>query len=356
MVLRERAARGDSGGTTLSRLLILFRCVVTMVALWGRTSFGRRVVVLLRRWEPRVAWGGATIFLVLVALGAASSVPSVCGLCHSSQREAMAQSAHATATCYDCHLPDVWSLPERKLSELFGMYPRRILSGDTQISSRIADGACRRCHDQSRDGISRGGGLVVNHVECIVENRCVDCHGSVSHPDAVRWARSPSMDDCVACHVDSGVPSDCELCHEGRLREDLQQPGGFGVTHGPAWEQTHGMGNLGACAACHPEDKCISCHGTVIPHGEDVIRSHGEDATDGEDACFVCHARSFCDECHGLEMPHPDSFLPSHSELVGADGTNVCATCHRKYDCTNCHVRHTHPGTTDGWLGGDADG
>lgn len=42
---------------------------------------------------------------------------------------------------------------------------------------------------------------------------CATCHGDVANMDLVSQTRSLKMGDCVACHQETGAPTDCVDCH-----------------------------------------------------------------------------------------------------------------------------------------------
>jgi hypothetical protein len=208
------------------------------------------------------------------------------------------------------------------------------------------------CHEDEIVAILEIGGLRILHAACAPSpTSCGTCHNVVPHGPAVRWIREPVMDDCVGCHNEAGVTTECDICHEGRLTTERLSTGPWAVTHGPAWRSMHGLGDLRTCVTCHDEEKCRGCHEIELPHPRGFPLTHGADAIAHEDACLTCHdIASLCDPCHGLQMPHPDSFLPEHSGIASGLDDPVCATCHIREDCTDCHVAHTHPGRTDGSL------
>ena len=187
-------------------------------------------------------------------------------------------------------------------------------------------------------------GVSIVHAQCSKGRMCTDCHSDTAHGTAATWAKTATMEQCLDCHNADRVRSDCTSCHGARSQSSLMRSGQWVVTHGPNWKQTHGMGDLNTCAACHPANYCVRCHGISLPHGPDYIRIHPTAALTNRADCAVCHRRVFCDSCHGLPMPHPADFTPQHSTIVKQQGTSKCMRCHVQDDCTNCHVKHVHPG------------
>jgi hypothetical protein len=115
--------------------------------------------------------------------------------------------------------------------------------------------------------------------------------------------------------------------------------------HGPDWRQTHGLGNLKTCKACHEPDKCVGCHGMPIPHDPAFPGLHGQYVIErGTQECFVCHRQEACRGCHGIEMPHREDYLKTHTADVEKLGEKLCARCHDKSTCDDCHTQHAHPG------------
>lgn len=115
--------------------------------------------------------------------------PQACTNCHvmRGQYDSWIKSSHRTAaTCNDCHTPYNLAGKYRvKASNGFfhsvyfttGWFPDNIRI--TQSNHRVAEGACRRCHQnitQAMDGNAAHGdaeGL-----------QCTRCHGSVGHSEA----------------------------------------------------------------------------------------------------------------------------------------------------------------------------
>jgi hypothetical protein len=187
-------------------------------------------------------------------------------------------------------------------------------------------------------------GLSILHEQCAKGRMCIDCHSVTAHGSAVGWPKTFDMNMCLDCHNTDRVRSDCGLCHAEKTQTDRISSGEWAITHGPNWKQTHGMGDLKTCAACHPNDFCVRCHGIPLPHNADFIRTHPTFALTNSTDCAVCHQQSFCNDCHGLPMPHPADFTPQHSVIVKQQGAAKCLRCHVQDDCDNCHAKHVHPG------------
>ena len=289
---------------------------------------------------------------VLVIVVAAGSLPAVCSGCHGSLASAVERGTHASVSCYDCHLDNgAWGFPAQKNTELTRMYPTALSGAGLKRPARMtARSACLECHSDVLKGVTSGDGLSIKHRVCAPEATCDGCHSTVGHGDTVRWAMNPSMEDCVACHNEKNVSSECETCHTSEPAERRNIKGPWQVTHGPNWQKTHGMGDQSSCGTCHPSNFCEKCHGVPVPHGVDFGARHGAYAMKDKSACVTCHKseQKFCLECHGMEMPHPEEFTKQHSKIAKSTSDERCILCHVDTDCGQCHDYHVHPGGSEG--------
>lgn len=293
-----------------------------------------------------VAIGALSLFVLLniLGIGAVALAPERCLSCHDTAEEPLeVRESHASIECGACHGgPTVAGKADFAAREVYGMYLKLpVLSG--RRTAAVTDAACIACHDPARPP-SEVAALRINHQTCTEGSSCTDCHSRVAHGDAVEWSRSYDMFACVSCHMTEAISVECDVCHTERSREERIRTGSFAMTHGATWQKTHGMGDSLACAACHPADKCIGCHGPGVPHEAAFAKSHGAYAQLPDAQCTTCHRSEFCSDCHGTQMPHPTSFVGQHSKLVEDQGDTSCKTCHAESDCTTCHVMHIHPG------------
>ena len=295
------------------------------------------------RWA---AWAVLSVLLVLtVPVAVLAVAPVGCSSCHAEQAAVSegASPLHADASCASCHVgPTVLERVRFGYYQTFGMLLPVVSTQDSPVSL-VGDGACIECHDDL-GGVSTSSGLRIRHESCAEGSACAGCHSLVAHPDAVSWPSTYSMEACLECHSARQASNACESCHVGKLDRRFPTTGTFPITHGPNWQQTHGMGEMSTCAACHAGDFCESCHGPGVPHSARFVSVHALSANSRDARCLDCHARSFCDICHVYPMPHPEDFAPEHSRVVAADGDTQCGMCHAPEDCTNCHVLHVHPG------------
>ncbi len=270
-------------------------------------------------------------------------------MCHGPQVVAMASEAHASVTCYSCHLAaGVWSLPSQKAVEILRMYPRSVFSTPgAAVVTETSRHACLACHEAVLEETVSRRGIRINHSECAKGVSCDACHSTVGHGKASRRVSEPNMDDCVACHVRSEVSVACATCHVGKVEATRRKPGVWQVTHGRNWKKMHGMGDLQSCATCHPQGYCARCHLVDVPHPADFGRTHGAASVANPTSCPTCHVQAtFCDACHGMQMPHPQGFLQAHSKTAKSRQDVACKRCHSMTDCEQCHANHIHPGGT----------
>jgi hypothetical protein len=294
-----------------------------------------------------LVWSLAGIVVVLAIAFAVTAITLPgCTLCHRGTEfvDQTKASAHADVTCVRCHV-------ERGASPrvayayhmIFGMALRIAPTGSGPVAG-IADQTCLSCHSAVMTRVVTVNGLSIKHAKCANGRMCVNCHSDTAHGRAVKWIQTSQMNQCLDCHAAPQVRSNCTTCHANKSSEERIRSGEWVVTHGPTWRQTHGMGDLKTCAACHPDDFCVRCHGIPLPHEPSFLRTHPLSVPTHREDCAVCHRQTFCDGCHGLEMPHPNAFTKTHSALVKKQGNTLCLRCHIEDDCTNCHVRHVHPG------------
>ena len=288
----------------------------------------------------------ATAFALTVAAGVGSS-SGVCESCHRAVVVATEKSAHAAVPCSDCHAPGAEAVGFRA-DVILRMYPSKLLGGEPSGAVReTSRKACLTCHGSVLSAVTQAGprGLRINHAACATEATCDSCHSATAHGAEVRWVRGPVMEDCIACHREQAVTTECTVCHEGRNETERLATGPWQVTHGPKWRQTHGMGDLDSCVTCHPKDYCVRCHKVSVPHDERFGAQHGGIASADVKSCQGCHrSKRFCDACHGVPMPHPGGFLRRHSKDAKTVTNPACQRCHAVEDCRRCHERHIHPG------------
>ena len=216
--------------------------------------------------------------------------------------------------------------------------------------------ACATCHLTSGDGRVKtnlpGGHLLPagwyfgdahdeqwlkNHVavaqaddtgcnNCHAPKFCVDCHNGVSKPLKIHpnnWilthtiAARKNTPNCTSCHQSQNF---CVNCHKSMGVDGDKKPGNwsgkfkfhpdgwaaFGK-RGPNHHAWQAQRNIQACASCHTENTCLSCHATSGVRGGANV------------------------------SPHPPGFKGARCRVMKRMNPRVCAKCHTttsaQYNC-----------------------
>ena len=108
-----------------------------------------------------------------------SETPRFCGLCHSMkpQHSAWEHSAHRSARCIDCHLPNdnavnhyVWKTIDGN-KDVFYEFSGLREHDEIKLSThghKVLQANCIRCHETT-----------VSHID--TRRACVDCHRTAGH-------------------------------------------------------------------------------------------------------------------------------------------------------------------------------
>lgn len=273
--------------------------------------------------------------------GSYASASEDCASCHSDIHEQAQEWSHAEITCAECHVStEPFSKTRFGATVLFGMR-LHLIDPTGSPSVAVPKYRCTSCHEDLTGVL--GNTIKIDHNACAPNQNCVTCHSQAAH---LSEAASISMDmfECLNCHNGVNQTAECDTCHAGRVPQDRLKSGTFAVTHNTNWLNTHGMGSMKACSACHADNDCGKCHGVGVPHGYNFQLSHGEFGASASAQCQTCHTENFCNDCHGTEMPHPVGFKEVHAQTVTEQGKEDCMTCHAQSDCDTCHTMHIHPG------------
>lgn len=145
-------------------------------------------------------------------------------------------------------------------------------------------------------------------------------------------------DACKTCHT----PQSCLDCHLG--------PGRVAHIHPPGYVSYHALDALkdaGSCQGCHNAQQfCLDCHslaragqGPAAPapgvqfhpqgwvNGPGSPNKHGDEARRNLVACASCHREQDCVTCHSAINPHPPRFAASCAQRLRAN-PDTCARCH----------------------------
>ena len=358
--------------------------------------------------EERVSWPGPTDEVDNVTydhaehaqeLTAAGDAPLECASCHippGGERMAVADSVQLTscwgchegtdhqvdADCAVCHVPLAETGFDRSRIAVLPVpvdhEAGEFLDEVHGLRVREETARCATCHTQER--------CVACHVDSGIAEIAtfpaappgMDLPEATAHYNepathlADEWAythaAAASRRDCATCHTSN----DCASCHVAPLprvaatlpaRAAVTAPGVMLVAAAPdshdsffflEAHSTLSASGDAACATCHEERFCVSCHDGPVNggyHPPDFVARHTADAFGQDAECSNCHSsRAFCRECH-LEI----GLVPAGGARIGAgyhdDGPlwllrhgqaarqnlEGCVSCHRQVDCTQCH-------------------
>lgn len=141
----------------------------------------KRQSLLLKAGIYAGAAGAAVLFLVFGPphLIGVTETPKFCGLCHSMkpQHSAWEHSAHRSARCIDCHLPNdnavnhyVWKTIDGN-KDVFYEFSGLREHDEIKLSPhghKVLQANCIRCHEST-----------VAHID--QKRACIDCHRTAGH-------------------------------------------------------------------------------------------------------------------------------------------------------------------------------
>ncbi len=244
-----------------------------------------------------------------------------------------------------------------------------------QATSHKVDAPCTLCHVPLAES-----GLGLADIESISmpedhedEAFLVEAHGQMATSGVERCATCHTQDRCVACHVDTERP-EIQTLQPAPVGMELPPLVSYYVepaTHeDDGWFGEHGLqASRDACATCHTQDDCLSCHIAPVPSAIETLPlraqvmapgvgvmphappnheslfflgSHTTFAASDPGNCATCHDDTFCVSCH--EGPsdggyHPPGFVAQHSaSAFGRDAE--CTNCHSSEAfCRECHTQ-----------------
>ncbi len=260
-----------------------------------------------------------------------------CGYCHIRQdagflakgayatpRIRFSHKAHGEQSCESCHGASGDSGFEQiSMKRCYGCHR----SGKRNLTS------CRTCHLVEADGRMK----TLFNDEALIPPAWLrgPSHG-------VGWvgnhARPAGRDSsfCANCHREA----ECTNCHNGKAKNKQIHPSDWVNTHG-----VHSSMDSPRCMSCHrTQGFCLSCHrrSGVAPdaptskRGKKPSRFHGNAtpekicrrARTNITACASCHSESSCISCHAAINPHPAGFSRNCKPLA-RKSSRACAKCHR---------------------------
>ncbi|MBN2525629.1 MAG: hypothetical protein JXR76_04485 [Deltaproteobacteria bacterium] len=232
-------------------------------------------------------------------------------------------SAHQTQPCESCHPgDDKGNLENISMRQCFGCHQKAKRKIDT----------CRTCHLVHPDGRMKthlGERVLIPPAWLKGPTHGIDWagnHATVAGSDSKF---------CANCHRET----ECSSCHTGRMRPKKIHPADWVNTHG----NQSSIDNP-RCTGCHRQQQfCLSCHRRtgVAPdaptsrrqskpskyHGNASPKKICRRARSNISACASCHSESSCTTCHSVINPHPVGFSRRCKPLVKKN-KRACAKCH----------------------------
>ena len=241
----------------------------------------------------------------------------------------------ATARCSACHITE----PDGRLKTKLVSVSTMAAGGTGPL---VPSGSLRGIDEHGptfRRDHAQAGRDEKYCLSCHRRNECIDCHGGVvrppdihpsdyvslhavdarrNTPDCSACHRTQSF--CVGCHQRSGVAADPE---GGLLGRRANNPFGTGTGvksfHPPGWARdpggavittprpaSHSLAakqNIRACASCHREESCLTCHSAdplrapTIPSPR--ISPHGPNfASTARCRFLAARNKRVCRKCH----------------------------------------------------------
>ncbi len=226
------------------------------------------------------------------------------------------QDRGVSVECQTCHLkaPSGRILTKFPQGELkpnryhsFALHDADFLR-DHAVPAQRDKAYCQTCHSESdclqcHDGVARdlryhpGDWIATHYLRARKDDmRCQSCHRLQTF--------------CIDCHLRSGVATAGSVGMALQRRTIRRNPSGQATgphPMGPEWVSNvggrnfhgfHAQRNIRACASCHQEQYCITCHmssfqgGTVggNPHGPNPQRLRGSRASkENARVCLKCH-------------------------------------------------------------------
>jgi hypothetical protein len=236
--------------------------------------------------------------------------------------------AHAAEACGDCHPAAAAGRKAEAGRDVVGM--RTCYACHEGKGRALA--ACRTCHIAHADGriVTEIGGALLTPPDWLKGGT----HGADWRGNHAAVAGSDS-EFCASCHQESW----CSRCHAAKIRPRDIHPGDWLFAHGVSTRMDNPR-----CRSCHRSQSfCIGCHrrAGVAPDSPSNARPEGVDRFHrGEspeqicrrarydiEACASCHSESSCITCHAAINPHPSGFAHRCKPLAQRN-RRACAKCH----------------------------
>ena len=315
--------------------------------------------------------------------------PAAAGACIACHRNEAGVHLARDAVCTTCHTSLTQSVALSKAQiaafpkpawhtgpDFLSTHAPKSAAAVAQCATCHSRESCERCHANARSVPAIMQLATDARVKDLVRGIAATYPTPASHTSE-RWPTShgpaaiaaASGQGCANCHTQPA----CRSCHVGgkgtsgrandviaslpalvkdaapgvQLASARVHPADFLSQH----KTTAASGRL-ACAQCHQERECTSCHAGNSSrryHPVDFSSRHAAPAYAQEQTCSSCHrTETFCRSCHlqnkvtatgartGTAHTGQPLWLLQHGEAARLNLTG-CTTCHQQRDCLRCH-------------------
>lgn len=279
-----------------------------------------------------------------------------CQSCHEQQQVRI--PVQTPVLCAACHL-DLKQVAPRDHTEPVW----RVQHGE---QAKTGEAACQACHLMPDTLAAMEGGSRIPVAYPIEKSGPLPTHFDPALFPLNVPPGAPA-DSCLACH---GLPMPHPQSWLRQHTDQFQQQPGLCIRCHGSDEGTGAAGGATGqpaaridAAALPNSGECAACHGVTMPHTENYLAVHGQEARHAQATCTNCHSAAnpvspgaphaqpdFCTSCHaGVEMPHAAEYLARHGSEA-QEKPESCATCHSAANpvapsaehagarfCTDCH-------------------
>lgn len=163
---------------------------------------------------------GGSVLALLIILSAGTFVytgtPSFCGSCHEMAPLATSwqHSSHARLSCMDCHSePGMIGNVRTHLGGLGKVFSHFTNPYVIPTAAHVDDALCLDCHRGIENRNVAGDIVMVHGRHMRTDVPCTDCHALITHRDPLSLTRNPAEEDCIGCHLQKDVATECVTCH-----------------------------------------------------------------------------------------------------------------------------------------------
>jgi hypothetical protein len=266
-------------------------------------------VVLLAVFSAVLVEAGSKKRAVPVRFSHASHRDVACVHCHDSARKPV-DDTYDMKSCYRCHQNESRHLTACRVCHevIADGRPGVLESGQTLLPPNWLKGPTHDARWANRHARIAGSDSPFCG-NCHQNRFCVECHAGATRSRSIHpgdWMgmhgvqagmNTPRCTSChrtqtfcITCHRRSGAAPDAPIARRTRRTS----------VHGqqtPAQICQRARRNITACASCHSEASCVTCHARISPHPAGWRRRCGALAASNPGACAKCHPGSPQERC-----------------------------------------------------------